>query len=126
MASTECAQSDGSDDDNKPVHVITKEDIARIMAEPPPPGSHIVISPLGDESVQGYPGDVEPRSHGVHEIRDVVEILEGVEISCCMISEPALIYYGTGRLMMVRVASQHKKLRVLANIYLGLAHVHTN
>lgn len=106
MASTECAQNDNSDDDdNKPVHVITSEDIARVLAEPPATGRHVVISPIGHESVQGYPGDVKPRSHGVREIRGVVEILEGAGIPCCMVSEPALIYYGTGRLMMARIAS---------------------
>ncbi|KAH9874916.1 hypothetical protein J1614_004404 [Plenodomus biglobosus] len=100
MASTDRAPSESSDDDDRSVHVITKEDIDRMLARPPPTGPNVVISPLGDESVQGYPGDVQPRLYGIREIRVVVEILEGAGIPCCMVSEPALIYYGTKRLMM--------------------------
>lgn len=94
MTTTERAQSESSDDDNMPVHVITREGIDRMLARPPPTGPNVVMSPLGDESVQGYPGGVEPDSHGAREIRGVVEILEGAGIPCCMDSEPALINQG--------------------------------
>ncbi|OAL44274.1 hypothetical protein IQ07DRAFT_522236 [Pyrenochaeta sp. DS3sAY3a] len=66
----------------------------------PPTGPNVIISPLSDESVQGYLNDNTPPSNGVREIRDVVQILEGASIPCCMVAEPALIYYGTGRVMV--------------------------
>ena len=63
-------------------------------------GSKIYVSPLRDESVQGCPTDRQPLQGGTRDFSDilkVVKMLEGAEIPCCMVAEPALIYYGTGR-----------------------------
>lgn len=87
----------------KPVHVVT-DDMAIFGEEcrlNPPTGPNVIISPLSDEPVQGYLNDNTPLANGVQEIRDVVQILEGASIPCCMVAEPALIYYGTGRVMVV-------------------------
>lgn len=88
----------------RPIHIVTDEDMAAFREESclnPPTGPNVVISPLSDESVQGYTNDKTPYSNGVGEIRDAVQILEGAGIPCCMVAEPALIYYGTGRIMTV-------------------------
>ena len=86
-----------------PVHIVTDEDMAVFREEcrlNPPTGPNVIISPLSDESVQGYLNDNTPCANGVREICDVVQILEGAGIPCCMVAEPALIYYGTGRVMV--------------------------
>ena len=87
-----------------PVKVVTPEDIAAqieenrasLLQDP-----NVVISPLGDDSVQGYPGDKVPKWNGIQEVKAAVRILEEFKIPCCFVAEPALIYYGTGRIMTV-------------------------
>lgn len=87
----------------KPVHIVTDEDMVAFREQQrlnPDAGPDVFISPLGDVSVQGYPNDRTPQHNGVSEILGVVQILEGAGIPCCMVAEPALIYYGTGRVMV--------------------------
>lgn len=65
----------------------------------------LIISPLGHVSVTGYPGDKYCKQSGVPQIAEVVKILENAGVPCCMVAEPPLIYYGTGRTMIVRELS---------------------
>jgi hypothetical protein len=88
------------------VHIVTNEDMVAYreyqrLNRPTDP--NVFVSPLGDESVDGYRTDSTPQQNGVKEIRDVVQILESASIACCMVAESALIYYGTGRIMLVCV-----------------------
>lgn len=89
----------------RPVVVITDEMMAAWREEerlnPPPKDPNAYISPLGDLSVQGYPTDEHPFNNGIKNMVEVVKILEDASVPCCMIAEPALIYYGTGRVMTV-------------------------
>ncbi|KAF1961479.1 hypothetical protein CC80DRAFT_437292 [Byssothecium circinans] len=85
------------------VHIVTNEDMIAFREQQrlnPATGPDVFISPLSDESVQGYPNDRIPQHNGASEIRDVVRIPEGAGVPCCMVAEPALIYYGTGRVMV--------------------------
>jgi len=94
---------DLDDDPPKHVHIVTNEDMVAFREHErlnPATGPDVFISPLGDVSVDGYRTDSTPQENGVNEIRDVVQILESAGIPCCMVAEPALIYYGTGRIMM--------------------------
>jgi hypothetical protein len=75
---------------------------------PPRPDPNVFTSPLGDESIQGYPDGKPPYDNRVREIREVVQILEGADIPSYMVAEPALIYYGAGRVMMASSASGDK------------------
>jgi hypothetical protein len=87
-----------------PVKIITAEDMAEYYEEmrlKSPTSNTGFVSPLSDESVQGYPSDRLPRKEGVEEILGVVKMLENAGASCCMVAEPALIYYGTGRVKTV-------------------------
>ncbi|KAI9761252.1 MAG: hypothetical protein M4579_001172 [Chaenotheca gracillima] len=87
----------------KPVVIITNEYLeARIkkMTALQPTGPDVWVSPLSDESVRGYETDKQPTNGGVQNIYKVVKILEDAGVSCCMVGEPALIYYGTGRVKM--------------------------
>jgi hypothetical protein len=89
---------------SRPVHVVTDEDMVAFREQRrlnPVTDPDAFISTLGDVSVQGYPNDRTPQNSGVGEILGVVQILEGAGIPCCMVAEPALIYYGTGRVMVV-------------------------
>jgi hypothetical protein len=89
---------------HNPVKIITDEDMAAYKEEMrlnPPGGSDVVVCPIGDESVQGYATDQEPVQGGVKDILKVVRMLEGAGVPCCMVAEPALIYYGTGRVKTV-------------------------
>lgn len=61
------------------------------------------FSPLTDESVVGFFDDKQPLRHGVQEMHEVTKLLSEADISCCMVTEAALIYYGAGRLMNVSV-----------------------
>ncbi|WEW60090.1 hypothetical protein PRK78_005574 [Emydomyces testavorans] len=66
----------------------------------PPPARRPVVKMAIDESVLGYPGDKPAYNSGVREMAGiVVKLLEDAGVSCCMVAEPALIYYGTGRVM---------------------------
>jgi hypothetical protein len=73
------------------------------------------VSPVSDESVQGYPSDQQPLNEqplndGVEEILAVIKMLESAGVPCCMVAEPALIYYGTGRVKTV--CSQNPSLKL--------------
>ncbi|EEP79008.1 predicted protein [Uncinocarpus reesii 1704] len=57
-------------------------------------------SPI-DGSVLGYAEDKPVHGNGVKEMAPIVELLENAGVSCCMVAEPALIYYGAGRVMTV-------------------------
>lgn len=83
----------------RPVVVVTTAE--RLPATP-----GAVKSPNSHVSVIGYPGD-KPcgESNGVRQIAEVVKILEDAGVPCCMVAEPPLIYYGTGRTMIVRELS---------------------
>jgi hypothetical protein len=87
-----------------PVVVITNEHMAAFRKEEAakPKVPNAVTSPFGDESVQGYPTDEASKRNGVMEIKEVVNILSTASISCCIVAENALIYYGTNRIMHVR------------------------
>jgi hypothetical protein len=104
MDSSQIKLNEGLDDGlPKHVHIVTNEDMAAFREYQrlnPTTGPNVFISPLGDESVDGYRTDSTPQQNGVNEIRDVVHILKSASIPCCMVAEPALIYYGTGRVMM--------------------------
>lgn len=86
MDSTHTDANESLDHDRpNPVHIVTDEDMAAFREEcrlNPPTGPNVLISPLSDESVQGYPNDNTPYSNGVREIRDAVQILEGAGIPC--------------------------------------------
>jgi hypothetical protein len=85
---------------HNPVQIITDEDMAAYRKEMrlnPPANPSGFISPLNDESVQGYATDQQPVSDGVEEMVQVVKILEDAAVPCCMVAEAALIYYGAGR-----------------------------
>ena len=60
------------------------------------------VSPMTAVSVRGYPTDKTPLQHGLDEIVTVTCVLRDVGIPCCMVAEPALLYYGTTRTMSVR------------------------
>jgi hypothetical protein len=104
MDSSQTELNEGLDDDlPHHVHIVTNEDMVAFQEYQrlnPATGPDVFISPLGDESVNGYPVDRTPHQDGINEIRDVVQVLESASIPCCMVAEPALIYYGTGRIMM--------------------------
>ena len=59
-------------------------------------------SPAFDESVNGFPGDIQPLKDGVYEMLEVMSLLNGVGIPCCAVAEPALCYYGAERCIDVR------------------------
>jgi hypothetical protein len=86
-----------------PVLVITNEHMAAFAKEEAvkPLDPNAIVSPFGDESVQGYPSDEAPKRNGVEEIKEVVDILSAAKIPCCVVAENALIYYGTTRIMHV-------------------------
>lgn len=63
--------------------------------------SDIWISPLCDESVQGYATDEGAKRNGLVEIKEVTDKIRSAGISCCLVGEGALIYYGTGRVLHV-------------------------
>ncbi|KAI9844972.1 MAG: hypothetical protein M1837_005116 [Sclerophora amabilis] len=99
------AQIDTDDDavSHKPVKVYTKEDAIawrKTMLAIARTDPDAWVSPFGDESVQGYKTDKQPIMDGIQDIKTVVKILEDAGVSCCMVAEPALIYYGTNRLKM--------------------------
>jgi hypothetical protein len=95
---------DGESALHNPVVIITNElmeayyEEMRLNPPIPPDG---FISPFSDESVQGYVTDRQPRQAGVEEMVRVVKMLEDVGVSCCLVAEAALIYYGTGRVKSV-------------------------
>ncbi|KAL9618325.1 MAG: hypothetical protein Q9160_006975 [Pyrenula sp. 1 TL-2023] len=68
-----------------------------------PPVINLSNGPVPDvEPVQVVEGNATDRlalNNGVAEIRSVVDLLEQAGILCCMVGEPALIYYGTRRVM---------------------------
>jgi hypothetical protein len=107
MESPQNTSNEGLDEDiPEHVHIVTNEDMVAFQEYQrlnPATGPDVFISPLGDESVNGYPTDRTPHQDGINEIRDVVQVLEGASIPCCMVAESALIYYGTGRIMLVCV-----------------------
>jgi hypothetical protein len=87
-----------------PVVILTNEDIAAFRREEAALTKHpddTFVSPFSDESVQGYLTDETPRRNGVGAIKEVVDILHRAGIPCCLVAQPALIYYGTGRVMHV-------------------------
>ena len=89
---------------HNPVKIITDEDMAAYREEMrlnAPRGSDVVVCPVGDESLQGYATDQQPVQGGVKDILKVVRMLEDAGVPCCMVAEPALIYYGTGRVKTV-------------------------
>ena len=91
---------------DRPVVILTDELIAKRIEEENQnrvADSNTIISPWGDESVQGYASDKEPPHRGLREIGAAIRILEEVKIPCCMVAEPALLYYGTTRVMVVGV-----------------------
>jgi hypothetical protein len=49
----------------------------------------------------GYQDDPLPDKNGVHEIGTIVKMLADADMPCCMVAEPALLYYGTTRVMKV-------------------------
>jgi hypothetical protein len=100
-------KQDSDHDLLRPVHIVMNEEIAAYLTElqlNPSTGTNVFISPFGDVLVQGYPGDRTPVSNGVCEIHSVVKTLEDADIPYCMVAEPALLYYGTGRVMVVRIS----------------------
>jgi len=96
----------------RPVVILTAELRAEYDEEMrlnPPISKTGFVSPFSDESVQGYPSDRYPREEGVEEMVGVVKMLENAGVACCMVAEPALIYYGTGRIKTV--CSQNPNLK---------------
>lgn len=61
------------------------------------------MSPAFDESVIGFPEDIQPKKKGVAEILEVVSLLGEAKIPCCVVAEAALIYYGAARTMRVKI-----------------------
>ena len=55
-----------------PVVLITNEHVAAFRKEEAakPLDPNAVVSPFGDESVQGYPNDEAPKRNGAEEIKD--------------------------------------------------------
>lgn len=51
-----------------------------------------------DENIVGLPSDRPPQHV---EVLSVIRMLEDAEISCCIVEEYALIYYGAGRVQNV-------------------------
>jgi hypothetical protein len=51
--------------------------------------------------IGGNIDDVEPEKEGVHEIASIIKMLETAGVLCCIVFEPALIYYGARRIMFV-------------------------
>lgn len=90
--------------ETRPVVVITNEDMVAFRKEEAakPVDTNAMVSPFGDESVQGYPMDESPKQNGIKEIKEVVDVLSEASIRCCMVAENALIYYGATRIMHVR------------------------
>ena len=88
----------------RPVVIITKEhmDAAHKRQATKPRNYSAILSPVSDESVRGYPTDLPPKRNGAGEIKEVVDIITAADIPCCLVAEPALIYYGAGRVMHVR------------------------
>ncbi len=89
---------------HNPVKIITDEDMAAYREEmrlEASRSSDVVFCPISDESVQGYATDQRPVQSGVKDILKVIRMLEDAGVPCCMVAEPALIYYGTGRVKTV-------------------------
>ncbi|EEP78149.1 predicted protein [Uncinocarpus reesii 1704] len=54
---------------------------------------------MASDEITGYPGDISVSNNGIKEAAEVIRVLEDAQVPCCMVAEPALIYYGTGRVM---------------------------
>lgn len=65
------------------------------------PDDEVPLAVCFDESVQGFPSDVEPDSLGADLMATVVSLLRQADIPCCFAREAALIYYGALRNMTV-------------------------
>lgn len=90
-------------------------------------GPDVFISQLDNVLVQGYPNDLTPPNNGASEILRVVHILEAASILCCMVAEPTLIYYGTGRIMVASTALlSPSSTKRLASAPTGMDHVRPN
>ena len=111
------------DEEFGPIRVITQDDISKFLEDGRKAAlqsNDMYISPLSDESIQGYVGDKVPKWNGVQEIKTVVDILHEAEVLCCMVAEPALIYYGTGRVMTVFTKFQCRLVKEYFHlIYIG-------
>ena len=92
------------DEETGPIRIITPDDVSNYLErnkEAALQNSNVIVSPLSDESVRGHNDDKVPNSNGLQEIKTVVDMLHEAEVSCCFVAEPALIYYGVGRVMTV-------------------------
>jgi hypothetical protein len=67
-----------------------------------------LVDPLDDDipmatgpvlNFGGNPGDKCPKNEGVYEIATAVKMLECAEVPCCLVAEPALLFYGAKRVM---------------------------
>ena len=94
-------QTEFTASDNFPVKII--DEIDMLAPVEIPEGVEVFVSHAYDESVVGYSEDRRPSNRGIKEIAEVVRILEDCGISCCMVEESALAYYGSMRVMDVSV-----------------------
>ena len=92
----------------QPAVVSTKSHIAA-PGPLPESKSSTTVSPMMAVSVRGYPTDKTPLRQGLDEIMTVIRVLEDVGIPCCMVAEPALLYYGTTRMMSVCTLQSSKQ-----------------
>jgi hypothetical protein len=81
---------------NEHMKEVRDEARRRFLAEGRPANA------ISQISVQGYPGDERPAKNGINEIASIVRVLNTGKIPCCLVNEPALIYYGAGRVMSVQ------------------------
>jgi hypothetical protein len=98
-------RSEDSDDPteataSRAVVVLTPELIKQMEAEElanRPPNA--TMSALSDSAVQGYPSDEKPNELGYFDLRYAVGLLHGDGIDCCLVQEPASVYYGSTRMI---------------------------
>lgn len=112
-SSKNCAQGNASDDPGSEIADGTVESPPKLSHEEimkeflVPVGGHGEISPMTDESGIGFRDDKQPIGRGVQEMLEITKLLNEADIPCCMVGEAALIYYGAGRLMDVRLSKHY-------------------
>lgn len=127
-AEAEAEHPPADDEPSRPIVRLTKESTAKYRQEQAKlfaeliaqPGAY--ISPLSDESVQGYRTDEDARRNGLVEIKELVtDQLRTAGIPCCLAAEAALIYYGTGRMLHVfgPLFSLQRAQRIAADLCLA-------
>jgi hypothetical protein len=69
-----------------------------------PLGDHLPMTKRPILNFGGNPGDKCPANNGVFEVATALKMLEAAEVPCCVVAEPALLFYGAKRVMFVSVS----------------------